>query len=198
MESRVRIFVDYWNFTLDMKDYNPAYRIDYEKLSDILMRETQSVVGGECQFLGVSVYTSINPLSAQGRKDRDFYRNTLEQKRGFRVNICEQRPKSNIICQNCNYPILMCPNCNQQLRKMVEKGVDTGIVTEMMQGAWDNIYDVAVILSSDKDIIPAVDYLGTRNKKIIHASFGNSGMHLSQKCWARINLSKFTEEMKRS
>jgi uncharacterized LabA/DUF88 family protein len=39
------------------------------------------------------------------------------------------------------------------MRGMEEKGVDTRIVTDMMSLAWNGAYDVAVLVSADRDFI---------------------------------------------
>ncbi len=68
------------------------------------------------------------------------------------------------------------------LERTVEKVVDTAIVTDMLQHAWDNTYDVVVLLSGDRDFILAVQFLNRKGKKIIHASFTNLGQELVNEC----------------
>ena len=48
------------------------------------------------------------------------------------------------------------------MRGTEEKGVDTAIATDMMRLAWDSNYDVAVLVSSDRDFIPVVQSLETK------------------------------------
>ena len=43
--------------------------------------------------------------------------------------------------------------------KIREKGTDVKIATDLIVGAVDDIYDVAVLVSSDTDLIPAVQYI---------------------------------------
>jgi uncharacterized LabA/DUF88 family protein len=69
------------------------------------------------------------------------------------------------------------------MRGTEEKGVDTRIVTDMISLAWANAYDVAVIVSSDRDFVPVAEFLQTKGIKVIHASFPPKGSELSQKCW---------------
>jgi len=44
-----------------------------------------------------------------------------------------------------------------------EKGVDTAIVTDLLSLASEDAYDVAVLLSSDADHIPAVEWVQNRD-----------------------------------
>jgi len=46
-----------------------------------------------------------------------------------------------------------------------EKGIDVKIVTDLFIGAIDNKYDTAIIVSSDTDLVPAIDFLRHRLKK---------------------------------
>jgi len=52
-----------------------------------------------------------------------------------------------------------------------EKGVDSTLVTLMLQKAWQDNYDIAVLVSSDRDFIPTVKFLQNHNKKCIQAGF---------------------------
>lgn len=71
-----------------------------------------------------------------------------------------------------------------------EKGIDTAIVTDMIKLAWADAYDVAVLVSSDKDFVPVAEFLQSQGIKIIHASFPPWGNELSQKCWGNFEVPK--------
>lgn len=46
-----------------------------------------------------------------------------------------------------------------------EKGIDVKIAADLIIGALDNQYDTAILVSSDTDLIPAVDIVRNRFKK---------------------------------
>jgi len=72
---------------------------------------------------------------------------------------------------------------------MVEKGVDTSIVTDLFDGAINNSYDIAVLVSNDSDFVPAIQTIQERlNKQIIHAGFRAGGDHVRTAAWAHIIL----------
>jgi len=48
-----------------------------------------------------------------------------------------------------------------------EKGIDVKIATDLIAGAIDNKYDTAIIVSSDTDLAPALDWVRKRRKKKI-------------------------------
>lgn len=71
---------------------------------------------------------------------------------------------------------------------MIEKGVDTSIVTDLLSLAWEGSWDIAVLLSSDRDFIPSVTRLQDKGFKIINAHFPPQGMDLARTCWAGLDL----------
>jgi len=53
-----------------------------------------------------------------------------------------------------------------------EKGVDVKLAVDLVVGAVDDIYDTAIIISSDTDLIPAIKYVtGAKNKKVEYVGF---------------------------
>jgi uncharacterized LabA/DUF88 family protein len=51
--------------------------------------------------------------------------------------------------------------------KIREKGVDVKLSVDLVVGAADNMYDVAIVISSDTDLIPAIKYVRSGKKKIV-------------------------------
>jgi len=59
-----------------------------------------------------------------------------------------------------------------EIRTIREKGIDVKLATDLIVGAVDNRYDTAIIVSSDSDLIPAIDWVRKkRNKKIEYIGF---------------------------
>ena len=54
-----------------------------------------------------------------------------------------------------------------------EKGVDVKIVVDLLVGLFDNLYDTAIIVSSDTDLVPAIKYLKYKKKKIEYIGFSH-------------------------
>lgn len=51
--------------------------------------------------------------------------------------------------------------------RMREKGIDVKIATDLLVGAFDDKYDTAIVVSSDSDLVPAIDWVRNRKKKKI-------------------------------
>ncbi|MGV8085987.1 MAG: NYN domain-containing protein [Candidatus Bilamarchaeum sp.] len=48
-----------------------------------------------------------------------------------------------------------------------EKGIDVKLATDLIVGAVDNQYDTAIVISSDTDLVPAIDWVRNRMKKSV-------------------------------
>lgn len=56
-----------------------------------------------------------------------------------------------------------------------EKGVDVKIAVDLVIGANDNLYDTAIVISSDTDLIPAIKYVSNAKKKNVeYIGFGTN------------------------
>ena len=77
-----------------------------------------------------------------------------------------------------------------------EKGVDTRIATDMVSKAWEGAYDVAVLISSDRDFVPVCSFLQAKGIIVIHGSIGYSGAVVSAACWGQIDLLAIKEEFR--
>lgn len=55
-----------------------------------------------------------------------------------------------------------------------EKGTDVKIATDLIIGAIDDHYDTAILISSDTDLIPALQYIRYKKKKIEYIGFSHA------------------------
>lgn len=83
--------------------------------------------------------------------------------------------------------------------KTREKGTDVKIAADLIIGAIDNLYDTAILVSSDTDLIPAIQYVRYKKKKLEYIGFSHAPSFGIQKYanFARLLLSEdiknFTE-----
>ena len=62
-----------------------------------------------------------------------------------------------------------------------EKGIDVKMATDLIVGALDDQYDVAIVVSSDADLVPAIDWVRYRkSKKIEYIGFSLAGSDPAQ------------------
>ena len=55
-----------------------------------------------------------------------------------------------------------------------EKGTDVKIAADLIIGAVDNLYDTAILVSSDTDLIPAIKYVKFKQKKLEYVGFSHA------------------------
>jgi len=79
----------------------------------------------------------------------------------------------------------------------MEKGIDTAITTDMIKLAWEEAWDVAILISSDHDFVPVVEFLATKGRRVINVHFPPRGAHLARICWASIDLNPHLSNLER-
>jgi uncharacterized LabA/DUF88 family protein len=190
----VRVFVDFWNFQLSVqREVSQNLKIDWAVLGPWLTQEASKLAvssGGQVSYEGMHVYLSYNSKSGKDGGLINWASNTLDRFPGVQVTAMERKPKNPPNCPSCHLPIAVCPKCSGSMAGTVEKGIDTAIVTDMIKLAWEESYDVAVLVSADRDFIPAVEFLDAKGRKVIHAGFPPKGNDLATSCWASIDLKK--------
>ena len=202
-KTRVRVFIDYWNFQLTLEEREAAFKktanarfsIDWLKLGPWLAEKACACIGvarPDMSFDGINVYASYNKATDAGRGFHSWVTNWLDRQPGVDAKCFERKQKAPPKCPTCHKPITHCPHasCGQKIVATVEKGVDTLIATDMIRLAWEEAYDVAVLASLDADLIPAVEFLNLKGRKIIQAGFPPGGGNLATSCWASFDVFK--------
>ncbi|HBB02766.1 MAG: hypothetical protein US89_C0009G0052 [Candidatus Peregrinibacteria bacterium GW2011_GWF2_38_29] len=59
-----------------------------------------------------------------------------------------------------------------------EKGVDVRIAIDLVEGAYENRYDKAILISSDGDLAPAIEMVKRKNKAVEIVSFKDNPSYL--------------------
>jgi hypothetical protein len=200
----VRVFVDYWNFQLTLNEREAAFRkvddfkfsIDWFGLGKFLAEKAGTLVGAsQIDYGGCHIFASYNT-------DQKFYNwmmTILNRQPGIIVKCIKRSPKSLKRCSTCHQLITHCPHdgCKAPISGTMEKGVDTRIVTDMISFAWQDAYDVAVLASSDADLIPAVQFVQQKGKRVIQAGFPPLGVALATECWGSFDVFQHKLEIQR-
>ena len=197
---RVKVFVDFWNFQLTVNSLRGRdFRVDWRKLGPVVAQESLEIVDATAAlaYQGMNVYGSYDPSGKDDEKLRAWASNILNGFPGVQVTmIPRQRKRRGPVCPSCHEEVSGCPKCQADMRGTEEKGVDTRIATDMIKLAWVDNYDVAVLLSSDRDFVPVVEFLGTRGIKTVHGAFRPQGAHLSQACWGSIPMHEVVGQLR--
>ena len=188
--NRIRVFVDYWNLQLTMNDQSGrTFRFDWARFPLWLTEKAADLCYiRDATYEGMHVYSSYNPDSLKDLNHKRWAQNWLNRQPGVQVSLRERQHRPPPSCPNCYREVAICPACKEDMTGTIEKGVDTAIATDMIRLAWEHVYDVAVLVSSDADLVPAVDFLDLRGRKVLQAGFPPSGNALATACWASFDL----------
>ncbi len=197
---RVRVFVDFWNFQLTWSERNPSARCDWPRLASVLCQEA-SVVLAAANLAPLSLEeTRVYAGYEAGREDKlkAWLHNFLDRQPGIRVFTSERHwHKHPVHCRSCDKEFDVCPSCQALFGRAAEKTIDARIVTDLMGLAWEGAYDVAILVSADKDFIPTVEYLQAKNFKVINAAWRGIGHELARVCWASFEIDRLSVSLKR-
>ena len=82
------------------------------------------------------------------------------------------KPLLAIIREESNHPVLAKLEAlvETSFPRYTEKRVDVSIAVDMVRMAYEGMYDVAYLLSADSDLVPAVEAVRSRGKKVFAAS----------------------------
>ena len=179
-----KLYVDFWNFQLrwnqEMQGLEPSPRIAWEKVPDVLCSKLPSAMGASVEYTyrGIHIYASVDPRKGSRDERLKRYLHYLGQQTGFQIQVRDRKAKKD-----------SCPHCGQDIDRMVEKGVDASIVTALYEGALNDSYDIALLLSNDTDHIPAIRTVQDRlNKQIVHVGFRRGGNEVRSATWSHILL----------
>ena len=88
---------------------------------------------------------------------------------GWQLKTSKLRERTEVIAVNPrmeHYKILKKAGVTEvKITRQREKGIDVKIATDLLVGAMDNRYDTAILVSSDSDLIPAIDCVRLKLKK---------------------------------
>lgn len=153
--KRVVVYIDGFNlyFGLRRKNWKRYYWLNVEKLSKNLLKEGDTLIAAK-------YFTSRISAPPDQVKRQSTYLDALESVNS--VEIFYGRYQNNkVVCNNCGY-ITYVPN---------EKKTDVNIAVELLSDVFSDVYDKAIIISADSDLIPPIMKINVLfpDKKIIVA-----------------------------
>jgi len=202
MGQRVRLFVDFWNFTLAWNTRAAGAHCDWSKVP-LVFRDAaggalKSAGLGDLDLVETRVYASYEPGLESGRRLRGWLHNFLDRQPGVRVFAAERHWRERAIhCRACDTHTERC-QCGAPFGRAAEKTVDARIVTDMMSLAWEASFDVALLVTSDADFIPAVETLQTKNFRVVNATWKGHGHELATKSWASFEIDPLMPRLRRT
>lgn len=192
-KTRVRVFIDFWNFQLNWNEFHSRtgatalVPIPWKELPSILTAEVSK--GQPVRFTGAHLYASVDQSNSKETKLNNWFHHVLASYTGYVVEVRPRKPRRAIRCreESCRTLIATCPACKAALKGTVEKGVDAAVITDLLTLAFDDNYDIAVLISGDADYAPAVQYIQKKtDKQVVQAFFRAHGDELRNACWDHV------------
>jgi uncharacterized LabA/DUF88 family protein len=166
--ERVYVFIDGGNLYKSMKIHINWTSINIQKFSEYLCGENRRLV--KICYYNAPVNQNENPLVY---KEQQRFFSALRKTSYLELRLGNLRKREK------EY---LCSKCNEKttITYFVEKGVDVRLAVDLLQYAFDDQYDTAILVTQDGDFVPAVQEVQRLHKKIENAHFEKS--HLSSVC----------------
>jgi uncharacterized LabA/DUF88 family protein len=178
--ERVQIFIDGGNFHhLALKKLNiDEIDFSFDDFANFLANDRIISQGGKRFYVGTVREEDGNQRSKDAMSvQRKFFSSLEKDKWEIKTSKLKIRNEKIIIDERVTgYEDLVKKGIKSiMVRKSREKGIDVKIAADLIIAAMDNQYDTAVIVSSDTDLIPAIDIVKYRfSKKVEYIGFSVS------------------------
>lgn len=163
-KERIGIFIDGSNLYFKLKDkeinLKNLIKFDFRGFANWLSLERKIIYCG--YYIGV-VKAEAHDEKAQNlrRNQQKLFSHLTSRDQGFEIK------KGFMMKSGGSYH---------------EKGVDVHLATDLLVGAYENIWDTAIVISSDTDLIPAIDKVKNLGKKVEYIGFAHRPSFGLQKC----------------
>lgn len=171
-KERVEIFIDGGNFHHLVLKKIRVQELDFsfENFANFLVGERNIISHGKRFYVGTVRERLDKPRSKKAMSKQTKLFTRLNQNNwDIKTSKLRIRKEKIIIDDRVdNYKELLKKGIKKiEFETMREKGIDVKLATDLIVGAVENKYDTAIIVSSDGDLIPAIDWVRFRYKKKI-------------------------------
>lgn len=154
-KERVAVYIDGSNFYGYLKDkeinFPKGTKFDFKKFVDFLVSDKRELISKR-YYTGVfRNFDGSKKSESLVSGQQKFFTNI--EKDGFIIKRGRIMPFGNVY---------------------KEKGTDVKISVDLIVGAVDNLYDTAILVSSDTDLIPAIRYVKYKDKKVEYIGFAHA------------------------
>jgi uncharacterized LabA/DUF88 family protein len=170
--DRIELLIDGGNFYhLALKKLNlNELEFDFEKFAQFLINGRTLVENGKRYYIG-----TVPEIEGDKRSREQMMRQTKlfdelrKTKWEIKTSKLRKRLEELKIDERViNHKIIQGLGIEKiEFERLREKGIDVKLATDLIVGAVDNKYDIAIIVSSDGDLISAIDWVRRRMKKRI-------------------------------
>ncbi|MBU3918380.1 NYN domain-containing protein [Patescibacteria group bacterium] len=176
--EQVNIFIDGSNFyhlilkKIDIKEPN----FDFEKFVKFLSRDRQVAEKGKYFYTGTVREKDKRHETKKAMSNQNILFSKLISTGGWNIRTSKLRTRLERIKIDDrveNFEELTRLGIEEIVyQRSREKGIDVMIAVDIINGALNNNYDTAILVSSDTDLVPAIDFVRNNyNKRIEYIGF---------------------------
>lgn len=150
-QQKVIVYVDGFNFYYGLRSdrrWKQYYWLDVVKLFERFMRLDQELIAVK--------YFSARPTNDSEKNARQYA--------FFQAN--KENPKFQLILGKYLSKDITCFRCGNIIHTHEEKETDARIVTQIVADAYEKNCDVAIVVSADSDMIPAVELAKAAGQRV--------------------------------
>ena len=154
--DRVSIFVDGANFYHRVTDDLglDGNNINWDKLGEELCTNKRRLI--RIHYYIAPISQQVNPTAYSGQQK---FITWARQQTYFDLNLGRLVNREKLVT---------CIHCTKQFgfKYQTEKGVDVHLASHLLTNAFDNAYDVAIVMSGDGDLAPVVTEVRRLRKRV--------------------------------
>ncbi|MCK4595534.1 NYN domain-containing protein [candidate division WOR-3 bacterium] len=169
--DRVMIFIDGSNLYKAMVRYIGHYQMDFDSFVNKLCGSERRLI--HTHYYNVRVNRQEEPEMC---KAQQRFLSQLNQIPYFTLHLERLATRDRE---------MKCPKCEKTFKYKfhIEKGIDVSLACHMLMYAFDDAYDVTIIVSGDGDYVTAVDEVRRLGKQVENAYFETGKFeHLRSHC----------------
>ena len=156
--ERVSVYIDGLNLYYGMKSkgLRRYYWLDVQRMAENMMRSYQQL-----QFVRYFTAKVLPDDNDSGQVERqDAYLQALSYLPKVRIHYGFHITKA-----------ITCPHCGASIRRYEEKMTDVNIAVALLEDAHEDLYDTAILISADGDLIGPVELVRQKyaNKQVVAA-----------------------------
>lgn len=146
-KKKVSVYIDGANFVYGLKTLNPKYsdyHFDFENFVKRIIGKDDLI---DIFYYNASLKQEVNPRRF---KEQQKLLARLRKISKCKIILCKRQKRFN----------------KDDEEYYIIKGDDINLALDMLNDAWENKYDKAILISGDGDFAPLIKYVRNKNKEV--------------------------------
>jgi uncharacterized LabA/DUF88 family protein len=155
--ARVAVYIDGFNLYYRALDGTRYKWLNPQKLAEKLINEDDTIVA--IKYFTAAVHARDNNVASQERQQA--YWRALRTLPNFHIYF------GSFLSKTKYRPLVSDPAHYVEIHDTEEKGSDVNLATHLVNDAWKNMFDVALVFSQDSDLLEPLRVVKQERKKTV-------------------------------